>query len=38
MRKGIVAVDMQNDFVGRAIGTKEAQEMLPRMVEKFATE
>lgn len=36
MRKGIVAVDMQNDFVGRAIGTKEA--LLPRMVEKLATE
>ena len=36
MRKAIVVVDMQNDFVDGALGTQEAQEMLPRMVEKLA--
>lgn len=32
--KILVAVDMQNDFIDGALGTKEAQEMLPRAVEK----
>ena len=36
MKKAIVIVDMQNDFVDGALGTPEAQEMLPRMVEKLA--
>ena len=36
MKKAIVVVDMQNDFVDGALGTQEAQEMLPRMVEKLA--
>ena len=36
MHKAIVVVDMQNDFVDGALGTQEAQEMLPRMVEKLA--
>ena len=36
MRKAIVVVDMQNDFVDGALGTQEAQAMLPRMVEKLA--
>lgn len=36
MHKAIVVVDMQNDFIDGALGTKEAQEMLPRMVEKLA--
>ena len=31
----IVIVDMQNDFIDGALGTKEAQEMLPKMVEKL---
>ena len=35
MRKAIVVVDMQNDFIDGALGTKEAQEMLPRMVDKL---
>ena len=35
MRKIIVVVDMQNDFVDGALGTQEAQEMLPRMVAKL---
>lgn len=36
MHKAIVVVDMQNDFIDGALGTKEAQEMLPRMVKKLA--
>lgn len=35
MKKAIVVVDMQNDFVDGALGTAEAQAMLPRMVEKL---
>ena len=35
MNKVIVVVDMQNDFVDGALGTQEAQEMLPRMVAKL---
>ena len=35
MRKALVVVDMQNDFIDGALGTTEAQEMLPRMVEKL---
>ena len=35
MRKAIVVVDMQNDFIDGVLGTAEAQEMLPRMVEKL---
>mgnify|MGYP000914211267 CR=1 FL=1 len=35
MQKAIVVVDMQNDFIDGALGTREAQEMLPRMVEKL---
>ena len=35
MRKAIVVVDMQNDFIDGALGTREAQEMLPRMVAKL---
>ena len=35
MRKAIVVIDMQNDFIDGALGTREAQEMLPRMVEKL---
>ena len=30
MKKAIVVVDMQNDFVDGALGTAEAQAMLPR--------
>ena len=35
MKKAIVVVDMQNDFIDGALGTKEAQEMLPRMEAKL---
>lgn len=38
MNKVIVVVDMQNDFVDGALGTQEAQEMLPRLVEKLKAE
>lgn len=38
MRKALVVVDMQNDFIDGALGTKAAQEMLPRMAEKLAAE
>lgn len=33
MQKIIVVVDMQNDFISGSLGTKEAQEVLPRIVE-----
>lgn len=32
--KVLVVVDMQNDFIDGALGTKEAREILPRVVEK----
>jgi len=35
MKKVIVVVDMQNDFIDGSLGTKEAQEMLPRLKEKL---
>ena len=38
MRKAIVVVDMQNDFVDGALGTQEAQAMLPCLVEKLKAE
>ena len=38
MRKALVVVDMQNDFIDGALGTTEAQEMLPRLVEKVTAE
>ena len=38
MGKAIVVVDMQNDFVDGALGTQEAQAMLPRLVEKLKAE
>ena len=36
MKKAIVVVDMQKDFIDGALGTKEAQEMLPRLEKKLA--
>lgn len=36
MKKALVVVDMQKDFIDGALGTKEAQEMLPRMEAKLA--
>ena len=38
MKKAIVVVDMQNDFVDGALGTPEAQEMLPRLAAKLEKE
>ena len=38
MRKVIVVVDMQNDFVDGALGTQEAQAIMPRLVEKLKAE
>ena len=35
MKKIIVVVDVQNDFVDGSLGTKEAQEMLPRLTAKL---
>ena len=30
-----VVVDMQKDFIDGSLGTREAQEMLPRMVDRL---
>lgn len=38
MNKCIVVVDVQNDFVNGVLGTKEAEEMIPRLVEKLRNE
>lgn len=38
MRKVLVVIDMQNDFIDGELGTKEAQEMLPRLETKLARE
>lgn len=35
MSKALIVVDMQNDFVTGTLGTKEAKEMLPRLVAKL---
>ena len=33
--KLLVVVDMQNDFIDGSLGTKEAQEIVPKVVEKI---
>lgn len=33
-KKNLVVIDVQNDFVTGSLGTKEAQAMLPRLIEK----
>lgn len=33
--KALIVVDVQNDFVDGSLGTKEAVEMLPRLIEKL---
>lgn len=38
MKKCIVIIDVQNDFINGALGTKEAEAMLPRLVEKLKNE
>lgn len=35
MRKILLVVDMQKDFIDGSLGTKEAQEIVPRVVEKI---
>ena len=35
MKKAVVVVDMQNDFIDGSLGTREAQEMLPRLKDKL---
>ena len=35
MRKVLVVVDMQNDFIDGSLGTKEAQAIVPKVVEKI---
>ena len=35
MRKILVVIDMQNDFIDGALGTKEAQSIVPKVVEKI---
>jgi nicotinamidase-related amidase len=34
MSRYLIVIDMQNDFIDGALGTKEAQEILPRVIEK----
>ena len=31
----LIIIDVQNDFVSGSLGTAEAQQMLPRLTEKF---
>ena len=38
MRKCIVVVDMQNDFIDGSLGTPEAQAMLPHLINKLEKE
>ena len=35
MSKYLVVVDMQNDFIDGALGTPEAQAILPKVIEKI---
>ena len=35
MRTILVVIDMQNDFIDGSLGTKEAQQIVPRVVEKM---
>ena len=34
MSRYLIVIDMQNDFIDGALGTKEAQEILPKVIEK----
>ena len=36
MKKLLVIVDVQNDFVDGALGTKEAQAIIPKVIDKIA--
>ena len=35
--KFLIVVDMQNDFITGALGTKEAEAILPKVLEKIRT-
>ena len=35
VNKLLVVVDMQNDFIDGSLGTKEAQEIVPKVIEKI---
>ena len=35
MKKLLIVVDMQNDFIDGSLGTKEAQAIVPKVVEKI---
>ena len=37
MKKLLVVVDMQVDFISGALGTKEAEAIVPAVIEKIAT-
>ena len=37
MRKLLLVIDMQNDFIDGSLGTKEAEAIVPRVVEKIRT-
>lgn len=37
MSKYLVVIDMQNDFIDGALGTKEAQAILPKVIEKVTS-
>ncbi|MCE2141724.1 isochorismatase family protein, partial [Streptococcus thermophilus] len=36
MKKALVLVDFQNDFIDGSLGTKEAQAILPNVIEKLS--
>lgn len=31
MKKALIVIDMQNDFIGGSLGTREAQAIVPKM-------
>ena len=35
MKRLLVVVDMQNDFIGGSLGTKEAQAIVPNVIRKI---
>lgn len=37
MKKLLVLIDFQNDFIDGSLGTKEAQAIVPKVIEKLAT-
>ena len=37
MKKTLLVIDMQNDFIDGALGTAEAQAIVPKVMEKITT-